>query len=191
MKVSAKLNNLRMPNRKVKLTADLIIGMNVSDAANQLNAVAKKSSPFLIKLLNSAIANGENNFGIDRDNMFVFDVVVKEGITLKRWMPKAHGRATPIRRRMSQIEIVLEEREEGKNRKSKEQLEKEKKARIEKQEKIEKEIAAERIESEKEEVADNSAKKEAKIKEKAGVKKDAAAPNAGWANKIFRRKSGM
>lgn len=178
-----------MPNRKVKLVADLIIGMDVADAINQLDVVAKKSSPFMVKLLNSAIANGENNFGIDRDNMYVFDVIVKEGITLKRWMPKAYGRATPIRKRSSQIEIVIEEREEGKNRKTQDQLEKEKKARIAAKKKIEKEAAKE-SEVEKEEVAEGSVK-EVKKKEKAGVKKDAAAPNAGWANKIFRRKSGM
>ena len=114
-----------MPNRKVKLVADLIIGMDIQDALNQLDGTIKKTSPFLIKLLNSAIANGENNFGIDKDNMYIFDVIVKEGITLKRWMPKAQGRATPIRKRASHIEIVIAERVEGKGRKTKEQLEKE------------------------------------------------------------------
>jgi large subunit ribosomal protein L22 len=190
MKVSAKLNNLRMPNRKVKLVADLIIGMDVADAVDQLDATVRKSSPFMVKLLNSAIANGENNFGIDRHNMYVFDVIVKEGITMKRWMPKAYGRATPIRKRTSQIEIVIEEREEGKNRKSKEQLEKEKKARMEAKKKMEEERKNEEVEAEKEETIEGGVK-EVKAKDKSGVKKDTAAPNAGWANKIFRRKSGM
>jgi large subunit ribosomal protein L22 len=190
MKVSAKLNNLRMPNRKVKLVADLIIGMDVADAINQMNVTTKKSSPFMVKLLNSAVANGENNFGIDRNNMYVFDVVVKEGITLKRWMPKAYGRATPIRKRSSQIEIVIEEREEGKNRKTQEQLEKEKKARLAAKKKLEKAELASKEEVEKEATVEGDVR-DVKAKEKAGVKKDAAAPNAGWANKIFRRKSGM
>jgi large subunit ribosomal protein L22 len=187
MKVSAKLNNLRMPNRKVKLIADLIIGMDVQDALDQLGATVKKSSPLMLKLLESAIANGENNFGIDRNNMYVLDVVVKEGITLKRWMPKAHGRATPIRKRSSHIEIILEERVEGKGRKSKKELEAEKQARLEERKKMEKEMIAEK----KEEEGAPVATKETKDKDAQKVKKASEAPNAGWANKIFRRKSGM
>ena len=186
MKVSAKLNNLRMPNRKVKLVADLIIGMDAKDALNQLDATVKKTSPFMIKLLESAISNGENNFGIDRNNMYVFDVVVKEGMTLKRWMPKAHGRATPIRKRSSHIEIILEERVEGKGRKTKKELEAEKQARIEAKKKKEEEVMKE--ENKEKPVA---TVKEAKVKESAKNKQAAEAPNAGWANKIFRRKSGM
>jgi large subunit ribosomal protein L22 len=190
MKVSAKLNNLRMPNRKVKLVADLIIGMNVAEALNQLNVTARKTSPFLIKLLESAIANGENNFGIDKDNMFVSDVIVKEGVTLKRWMPKAYGRATPIRKRASHIEIVIDERVEGKNRKTKDQLEKEKKARADAKKKMEKEAIANNKEAEETEKT-SGITKEAKVKESGNVKKTGDAPNAGWASKVFRRKSGM
>lgn len=176
-----------MPNRKVKLVADLIIGMDVQDALNQLDATVRKTSPFMIKLLQSAIANGENNFGIDRNNMYVLDVVVKEGITLKRWMPKAYGRATPIRKRSSHIEIVLEERVEGKGRKTKKELEAEKQARLEERKKMEKEAMAEKSE----EVKSEAVVKEVKTKSSTKIKQDAEAPNAGWANKIFRRKSGM
>lgn len=179
-----------MPNRKVKLVADLIIGMDVQSALNQLEAVVRKTSPFMIKLLKSAIANGENNFGIDRDNMAIADVIVKEGITLKRWMPKAHGRATPIRKRSSHIEIIIEEKIEGKNRKTKEQLEKEKNARIKAREKMEKEAATKEDESAVETKAGKSVK-DVKTKEDNKIKNAIDAPNAGWANKIFRRKSGM
>lgn len=190
MKVSAKLNNLRMPNRKVKLVADLIIGMDVKDALNQLEATARKTSPFLIKLLESAIANGENNFGIDKDNMFVLDVVVKEGVTLKRWTPKAYGRATPIRKRASHIEVVISERVEGKNRKTKDQLDKEKKARIDAKKKIEKEALASKKGTEETDKAEGIVK-ESKAKDGDKMRKTADAPNAGWASKVFRRKSGM
>ncbi len=190
MNVSAKLNNLRMPNRKVKLVADLIIGMDAQEAIDQMEATVKKSSPFMIKLLESAIANGENNFGIDKGNMYIFDVVVKEGITLKRWMPKAYGRATPIRKRSSQIEIVIAEKEEGKDRKTKEQMEKEKQARLDAKKKAIKEMAASEKAAEKEAAVEGGVK-ETKAKSSTGVKKDADAPNAGWANKVFRRKSGM
>ncbi|KKR21717.1 MAG: 50S ribosomal protein L22 [Candidatus Moranbacteria bacterium GW2011_GWA2_39_41] len=183
MKVSAKLNNFRMPNRKVKLVADLMIGMDVVDALNQLNATAKKTAPFLITLLDSAIANGENNFGISKDNMYIFDVVVKEGITLKRWMPKAYGRATPIRRRSSHIEIVLEERVEGKDRKTKEQLEKEKKARLDARKKLEKD-SIDKQEKETKAIEKNEVKsKDARTETKASDK--------GWAKKMFNRKAGM
>lgn len=187
MKVSAKLKSLRMPNRKVKLVADLIKGMDIKDALNQLDNTVKKSSPFMITLLNSAIANGENNFGIDKDNMYIFDVVVKEGITLKRWMPKAYGRATPIRRRSSHIEIVIEERVEGKNRKTKEQLEKEKKFRLDARKKLEKE-SAEKQDKEEKDTAKTTEK--ADIKPKDG-KAESKASDRGWAKKMFNRKAGM
>ena len=186
MKVSAKLNNFRMPNRKVKLVADLIIGMDIKDALNQLDGTVKKTSPFLIKLLESAIANGENNFGIDKDNMYIFDVIVKEGITLKRWMPKAYGRATPIRRRSSHIEIIIEERVEGKGRKTKDQLDKEKQARIDAKNKLEKEA----IENQEKDEKEVKATEKTEVKAKA-TKSDSKASDKGWAKKMFNRKAGM
>ena len=139
MKVSAKLNNLRISPRKVGLVAKLIRGLDVEDALNQLEAQIKKSNPYIKKLLNSAISNAENNFGIDRDNMYVSDVIVGAGPMLKRWMPKAYGRAGMVRKRSSKITLIVDERIEGKGRKSREQLEKEKKERMEKKRKLEKE----------------------------------------------------
>lgn len=175
-----------MPNRKVKLVADLIKGMDIKDALDQLDSTVKKSSPFMITLLNSAVANGENNFGIDRDNMYIFDVVVKEGITLKRWMPKAYGRATPIRRRSSHIEIVIEERVEGKGRKTKEQLEKEKNDRMAAKKKLEKES----IEKESKEDEGTKVVEKTELKSK-DAKKETKASDKGWAKKMFNRKAGM
>ncbi len=189
MRVSAKLNNLRMPNRKVKLVADVIKGLDVADALNQLEGTVKKSGPYMIKLLNSAIANGENDFGIDKNNMYIFDVVVKEGMTLKRWMPKAYGRATPIRRRSSNVELIIEERVEGKGRKSKEQLEKEKKARIDAKKKAEKE-AIQKQEQEKEE-RENKLTDKSEMKAKEGKAENKIVGKSGWTKKIFNRKSGM
>jgi large subunit ribosomal protein L22 len=114
MKVEASLNNLKMTPRKVRLVAYAVRGLNVGEALVQFDKMLKKASLPLTKLLQSAIANAEHNFSLDRNNLFVEDVWVGEGQKLKRWTPRAQGRATPLWRRMSKIRIVLAEREEGK-----------------------------------------------------------------------------
>ena len=192
MKVTAKLNNLRISPRKVRLVANFIKGCDVDEALVKLDNTVKRSSGSIVKLLNSAIANAENNFGLDRDNLYVSSIQVGEGATLKRWMPRAYGRATTILKRTSGIKLVLEEKVEGKNRKSKEQLEKEKGARKDKKEKIEKEMI-EGKETTKEDVVTGGEEKEIL----AGHKKGSFEPESerkqsresGWAKKIFRRKS--
>jgi len=151
MRVSAKLKNLRIAPRKVRLVSNLIKGLDVAPALNQLDIHVKRSNPYFEKLLLSAVSNGENNFGLDKNNLYIFDIIVDAGPTLKRWMPKAYGRAGQILKRTSKIEIILEERVEGKGRKSKEELEKEKKKRIEEKRKIEKAAAKESDDAEKEE----------------------------------------
>jgi large subunit ribosomal protein L22 len=182
MKVSATLYNLRTAPRKSKLVADLIKGMDVQVALDQLDSTVKKTSLPLKKLLQSAITNGENNFGLDKNNLYVLDVIVMSGPMLKRWMPKAFGRAGEILKRTSVLKIVLEEREEGKGRKSKEQMEKERKKRMEEKKKEEQEKEGEIKEEEK--VEKVKAVPEAKVREEKG-------PKAGkkWGEKIFRRKS--
>lgn len=187
MKVTAKLNNLRVAPRKSKLVADLIKGLDVSEALNQLDGAIKRTSPHMKKLLSSAIANAENNFGLDKDNLYVFDATIGAGPTLKRWMPKAYGRAGRIMKRTSKITIVLEERVEGKGRKSKEEMEKEKKQRMEEKKKHEKEIEKEREEMKKEEKTDKEATFSKVSEEKEKGKIDTQ--KKSWTNKIFRRKS--
>ena len=144
MKVTAKLKNLRISPRKVRLVANSIKGLDIDDAIFSLSNLTKRSGVSIEKLLKSAIANAENNFGLDRNNLYVYDVQVGEGPTLKRWLPRAYGRATSILKRSSRIYITLEERIEGKNRKTKEQLEKERKKREEEKKRMEKEIIEER-----------------------------------------------
>ena len=114
MKVEASLNNLKMTPRKVRLVAYAVRGLSVEEALTQLDKMLKVASLPLTKLLLSAIANAENNFSLDRNNLFVEDVWVGEGQKLKRWTPRAQGRATPLWRRMSKIRIILAEKEEGK-----------------------------------------------------------------------------
>jgi len=103
-----------MTPRKVRLVAYAVRGLGVEEALVQFDKMLKKASLPLTKLLQSAIANAENNFSLDRNNLFVEDVWVGEGQKLKRWTPRAQGRATPLWRRMSKIRIILAEREEGK-----------------------------------------------------------------------------
>ncbi len=111
--VSATLRNLQISPRKVRLVADLIRGASVSDAQNQLNFSAKGASRPVLKLLNSAIANADHNLNLDTSTLRIKTILVNEGPMLKRFMPRAFGRATTIRKRMSHIKIVLEG-EEGK-----------------------------------------------------------------------------
>lgn len=189
MKVSAKLKNLRIAPRKVRLVTNLIRGLDVAVALNQLDIQVKRSNPYLEKLLLSAISNGENNFGLDKNNLYVFDIIVDAGPTLKRWMPKAYGRAGQILKRTSQIEIILEERIEGKGRKSQEEMEREKIAR---------EMARKKAEKEAIKKDEEQKKREEKIETKnKSVEKDIKSKNSpsggekkgGIASRIFRRKS--
>ena len=187
MKVSAKLKSIRIAPRKVRLVSDLVRGMEAPIALGQLRMTMKGASPAIKKLLESAIANGENNFGLDKDNLYIFDIIVDAGPTLKRWMPKAYGRAGQILKRTSQIEIILEERVEGKGRKSPEQLEKERKAKEAVRKEREKQAADRAKEEEtKEKGADKIAPKTIEKKGDDNKPKDA---KGNWGSKIFRRKS--
>jgi large subunit ribosomal protein L22 len=186
MKTSAILYNLRIAPRKTKLVADLIKGMDATEALQQLDFQVKKTSPYMKKLLMSAISNGENNLGLDKSNLYVYDVRVSAGKTLKRWMPKAFGRAGQILKRTSTLKIVLEERVEGKGRKSKEEMEKEKKKQLEAKKKEEKI----REEKKKEEGKEEEQTKP-KFQEKLAEKEERSKKKEGksWGEKIFRRKS--
>ncbi len=117
MQVSAKLNNLKIAPRKVRLVAHVIKGMSADTALTELSKQVKRSSEPMSKLLRSAIANAEHNFGLDSSNLFVSSVLVGDGKRLKRWQPRAFGRANQILHRLSNITLVVEERIEGLNRK--------------------------------------------------------------------------
>jgi len=111
MEVKAKLNNLRISPRKVRLVANLIKGMPVAQARVQLNFLLKKSALPMVKLLNSAAANAKHNFKIeDEKNLYVKEITVNAGQTLFRIMPRAMGRAAYINKRTSRILLVLAEK---------------------------------------------------------------------------------
>jgi large subunit ribosomal protein L22 len=111
--VTAKLSEYRQSPRKVRLVAGLIRNKKADVALVELSTRARRSAPDLAKLLKSAIANGKAA-GLDEKSLFVKEIRVDKGFILKRWMPKAHGRATRINKRTSNIMIVLEERKDAK-----------------------------------------------------------------------------
>lgn len=106
----ATLKQIRMSPRKARLVMDLIRGKQVEPALQILRFSAKKGARFAHKLLESAIANAREHARADVDNLWVTEGWVDEGQTLKRFMPAAHGRATPIRKRSSHMTIVLGEK---------------------------------------------------------------------------------
>lgn len=98
---------VRISASKVKVVIDLIRGKSVNEAVAILKATPKAASPIVEKLLNSAVANAENNKGLLRDDLYVAEVYADQGPTLRRYMPRAQGRATRIRKRTSHITIIL------------------------------------------------------------------------------------
>lgn len=110
MQVTAKLKNLRTSPKKVRLVVDLVRGLDAQEAQDQLTFLNKGSAQDVLKLLNSAIANGENNFGLKKNNLFIKEIRVDGGMTIKRWRPRAFGRAGMIRKRTSHVNLVLDER---------------------------------------------------------------------------------
>lgn len=105
---TAKVRFIRISSSKVKLVLDLIRGKKVDEAIAILKNTQKAASPVVEKLLNSAIANAENNQGLLSDDLFIAEVFADQGPTLKRFRPRAQGRASRIRKRTSHITIILD-----------------------------------------------------------------------------------
>ncbi len=110
MDARASLKLLRMSPRKVRLVADLVRGKSVAQAVNTLRFTPRAAAAPLKKLIESAIANAENNHGLDIDTLWLKEVRVDEGPTLKRFRPRAQGRAFRVRKRTSHVSVVLAER---------------------------------------------------------------------------------
>ena len=111
MEARAKLSYARISSRKVKIVIDMIRNKPVGEAMGILKNTPKAASELLIKLLNSAAANAENNHNMDVNNLYVAECFVGEGPTLKRVRPRAQGRAFRVFKRTSNITIVLKEKE--------------------------------------------------------------------------------
>ncbi len=106
----ATLRHLRMSPRKVRLVVDLIRGAHVEDALNLLTFSRKAAALPVAKLLRSVLANAEEKGGFDVDRLFIESAFVNEGVTNRRYQPRAHGRAFRIRKRASHITLVLGEK---------------------------------------------------------------------------------
>ncbi|MGI6680350.1 MAG: 50S ribosomal protein L22 [Bdellovibrionota bacterium] len=104
---TATLRGVRISPRKLRLVADLIRGKNVSDALQILAFMPKKAAKITSSVLKSAIANARNNSNIDIDDLVVEQAYVDMGRTLRRFMPRARGVATRIRKRSSHLTISL------------------------------------------------------------------------------------
>ena len=111
MEAKAYLRGIRITPRKVKIVLDLIRGKDAGTAMGILKNTNKSASEYLIKLLNSAIANAEHNFQMDVSKLYVSECFVCPGPTLKRMMPRAKGSADRILKRTSHVTMVLKERD--------------------------------------------------------------------------------
>ncbi|HLS65804.1 MAG TPA: 50S ribosomal protein L22 [Pseudogracilibacillus sp.] len=109
----AVARQVRIAPRKARLVVDLIRGKDVNEAIAILRYTNRAATPVIEKVLNSAIANAEHNYEMDPDNLVVSEAYVDEGITLKRFRPRAQGRASAINKRTSHITIVVKEKKEG------------------------------------------------------------------------------
>jgi large subunit ribosomal protein L22 len=110
MEVRARLRFVRVSPSKAQLVADLIRGKGSEEALNILTFTKKAAAKIIIKLLKSAIANATQKKNIDVDRLYIKKITVDQGPTMKRFQPRALGRATTIRKRTSHINIVLDEK---------------------------------------------------------------------------------
>ena len=111
MRVSATAKYLRASTRKTGLITRAIIGKPVEDAAALLRFMPQKAARDVAAVLKSATANAENNLNRSADELIVADAIANEGPTIKRWRPRAQGRAFPIHKPMTHITVVVADRE--------------------------------------------------------------------------------
>ena len=113
MEAKAYVRNVRIAPRKVRLVLDLIRGKDAKEAAAILKFTPKGASPVVAKVLKSAVANATNNHNMDESKLYIKACFADDGVTLKRWMPRAKGSASQILKRSSHITVVVAEREQG------------------------------------------------------------------------------
>jgi len=112
MEARAVLRYARISPTKARQVLRIIQGMKAGDALYQLRVIPKKGARIIEGVLKSAIANADQK-GMNLEKLYIKKAVADQGPMYKKWMPRAHGRATMIRKRTSHITIVLEEKEEG------------------------------------------------------------------------------
>jgi len=115
--ITAHARDLRIAPRKIRLVTNLLKGMHVGDALVQLQHLNKKGAPIVAKLIKSAIANAQNNFSLDPETLYIKTITTDMGRMMKRYFPRARGSAFVIRRKLSHVNVVLEERGKASKRK--------------------------------------------------------------------------
>ncbi len=115
----AKDNTIRVSPLKLGNITRLIVNLKASKAINQLKFSQKRISKHVLKVLNAAIANAENNQQLDIDNLFIKEAYVGKSLSMKRFRPRAKGRASSVVKPFSKLTIVLEERKNIKSEKGK------------------------------------------------------------------------
>ena len=113
----AKDNMVRISPTKLSILVNSIVNMKVSSAINQLKFSSKRVSGTILKVLNAAVANAENNKQLDIDKLFIKEAFVGKSLRMKRWRPRAKGRAASIIKPFSKVTIVVEERSQLKKEK--------------------------------------------------------------------------
>jgi large subunit ribosomal protein L22 len=112
MKAHAQAKYIRQSPNKVRRVVDLVRGLPVEEARQVLDLTQRRAAGYVRKVLDSAVANAEHNLALDADELFVSEIFADEGPTLKRWRPRARGRATRINKRTSHITVVVSDGEE-------------------------------------------------------------------------------
>ncbi len=111
MQVHASLSHLRMAPRKIRLVIDAVRGLSVNEAESRLKFIHQAAGRPVLKLLQSAIANAEHNFKLDRANLFVKSITADGGPSLKRTRAMAMGRGATILKRTTHINVILDDAE--------------------------------------------------------------------------------
>jgi large subunit ribosomal protein L22 len=174
MEIKAKLNYLHIAPRKVRLVSNLIKGMDIQEAKTQLKFMSQRTSDCLLKLLNSAVSNAENNFKIGKEGLFIKEIRIDEGVPFKRWRPVSRGRAFQVLKRTCSINLVLGVREGSEPKKVKE---------------VKKETEQKETKKETKEAKEESKIIPEKVKAKAPKELKKVSKFKGLTKKIFRRKS--
>ncbi len=112
MKVKAQARYVRQSPYKVRRVLDLVRGLPVEEAEHVLRLTQRGATEPVAKVLKSAVANAEHNHALDAEELVVAEAFADEGPTLKRYRPRARGRATQIRKRTSHITIIVSDRDE-------------------------------------------------------------------------------
>nr|AFD20364.1 ribosomal protein L22 [Banana wilt phytoplasma]BBA46834.1 ribosomal protein L22 [Candidatus Phytoplasma noviguineense]BBA46843.1 ribosomal protein L22 ['Musa sp.' banana wilt phytoplasma]BBA46837.1 ribosomal protein L22 [Candidatus Phytoplasma noviguineense]BBA46840.1 ribosomal protein L22 [Candidatus Phytoplasma noviguineense] len=116
MNVKSIAKQMPIAPRKARLVVDLIRGKQIKEAQAILMFTPKASSPIILKLLNSAVANAVHNFHLNADELYVKEIFVNEGIRLTRLFPRAKGKTNKIKKRTSHITVIVTPKESSENK---------------------------------------------------------------------------